>query len=130
MTRRVMLLVSLALSLALTLAACDRGVRVDDEDYGTTVKVASGETLIVRLGSNRTTGYGWRVRDLPDCLAQDGEPEYESKGAPGMMGAPGEETWRFTAGDAGEGALVLEYVRSWEEEQPPANLYEINVVVE
>jgi inhibitor of cysteine peptidase len=122
--------IAVALAVLMMGSACDGVVRVTEDDHGSAVELAEGETLVVTLESNRTTGYAWRVREVPDCLDQEGEPEYDTKGSPGMVGAPGEETWRFTAADADDGTLVLEYVRSWEEDEPPASLFELDVDVE
>ncbi len=111
-------------------AGCDRAVRVGDDDNGGSVTLAAGETLELVLESNPTTGYSWRVLDVPVCLEQQGDAEYDSDAPPGMMGAGGEETWLFTVVEPGEGTLALEYIRPWEEESEPAGTFEIEVVVE
>ncbi|MBN1192370.1 MAG: protease inhibitor I42 family protein [Coriobacteriia bacterium] len=130
MKRRYAALLAIALATVLVLSGCDDDVKLDEGADGSTVALRAGDVLELTLGSNRTTGYAWEAVQVPDCLEQSGEPEYESKGMPGMMGAPGEETWRFTASEAGEGTLLLEYRRSWETEQDPAQTFEVEVNVE
>jgi inhibitor of cysteine peptidase len=111
-------------------AGCADAVRLDDADNGGSVTLAAGDSLEVVLESNPTTGYSWRLVEIPDCLEQEGDAEYDSDAAPGMVGAGGEETWVFTAVEPGEGSLTLEYTRPWEEESDPAGTFEIEVVVE
>lgn len=129
-------LLSVAVGLALctvlvTSVGCERAVRLDDGDNGTSVTLATGETLKLVLTSNPTTGYSWSAAEVPACLEQDGGSEYDSDAPPGMMGAGGEETWRFTALEPGEGTLRLEYTRPWEsDEEAPVEVYEVEVVVE
>lgn len=126
---RVVLFVALGAMLVVA-CGCDRGVRLTGDDSGGSVTVPAGETFEVVLESNPTTGYSWGAVEIPDCVEQEGESEYESDAPPTMMGAGGEETWRFTAVEPGEGTLLLEYRRPWEEEPDVAGTFEIEVVVE
>jgi len=111
-------------------SGCDSAVRLKDDDNGTSVTLASGEALELVLTSNPTTGYSWSATEIPACLEQDGDPEYDSDAPPGMMGAGGEDTWRFTAVEPGEGTLRLEYSQPWEQDVAPVEIYEIDVTVE
>jgi len=110
---------------------CDGTTRLKDDDNGASVTLVTGDTLELVLTSNPTTGYSWSVVEVPACLEQDGEPEYDSDAPPFMMGAGGEDTWRFVAVEPGEGTLRLEYARPWEsDERAPVEVYEIEVTVE
>ncbi len=117
-------------TLLVTGLGCDRAVRLKDDDNGTSVTLATGEALELVLTSNPTTGYSWSAVEIPTCLEQEGEPEYDSDAPPGMMGAGGEDTWRFVAAEPGEGTLRLEYKKSWEGEVEAVEIYEIDVTVE
>lgn len=118
-------------ALMVASAGCDGATRLGDADNGSSITLAAGETLELVLTSNPTTGYSWSAAEVPDCLEQEGEAEYDSDALPGMMGAGGEDTWRFTAVEPGEGSLRLEYARPWESEQEaPAEIYQIDVTVE
>ena len=46
-----------------------------------------------------------------------------------LVGAGGNETFRFTASAAGTTTLSLEYRRPWETDQPAAQTYTLQVVV-
>lgn len=118
-------------ALVVASAGCDGATRLEDDDNGSSITLAAGETLELVLTSNPTTGYSWSAAEIPDCLEQEGEPEYDSDAPPGMMGAGGEDTWRFTAVERGEGTLRLKYARPWEsDETEPVEIYEIDVTVE
>ena len=95
-----------------------------------TLKV--GQTLIVALPSNPSTGYRWFVTVAPDpkVLAQQGEPTYQAApSATPMPGSGGTETTTFTATAAGATKVVLSYRRSFEPDQPDANTVTLAVVI-
>jgi len=129
--KRIWVVLTVTLGTMLLIASgCERGVRLGEDDSGGSVTVPVGETFEIVLESNPTTGYSWGPAEVPDCVEQEGESEYDSDAPPTMMGAGGEETWRFTAVETGEGTLRLEYRRPWEEEPDVAGTFEIEVVVE
>lgn len=101
-------------------------------DDGSQVALVVGETLVVTLSSNPTTGYSWQVAEGPGpVLAQVGEVEYREapqEGTP-LVGAGGTETFRFEAKGAGQTRLVLEYRRPWEETVEPEESFSVEVVV-
>ena len=109
---------------------CDGAVRLKDDDNGSSVTLATGEALELVLTSNPTTGYSWSAAEIPACVEQDGAPEYDSDAPPTMMGAGGEDTWRFVAVEPGEGTLRLEYSQPWEPDVEPIEVYEVEVTVE
>jgi inhibitor of cysteine peptidase len=75
-------------------------------DGGGEFALVTGDTLVVRLGANPTTGYDWRVVGTDDALLPAaGDPVY----APGadLAGAGGVYTFRFLAKAAGEAAVQI-----------------------
>jgi inhibitor of cysteine peptidase len=102
------------------------------EDDGGEVALAVGQTLVVTLASNPTTGYGWQVAEGPGpVLAQVGEAVYQEapqEGTP-LVGVGGTETFRFEGKDAGQTTLRLEYRRPWEEGVDPVETFTVAVVV-
>jgi predicted secreted protein len=71
--------------------------------------VAPGGSFEITVEANPSTGYAWRVARYPDELLD--EPTSRSSKPPeGVVGAPVEETFTFTAreGAAGEGEVELE----------------------
>jgi len=65
-----------------------------------------GDTLVVRLAGNPTTGYDWRVVSANDALLPAaGEPVYAPSAD--LPGAGGVYTFRFLAKAAGEAAVQI-----------------------
>lgn len=93
--------------------------------------LARGQTLVVALDSNPTTGYGWAVADVDkNVLRQVGDSVYQSSNTnPGVMGAGGTETFRFEAASAGTTTLKLIYRRSWETGVAPIKTFTVQVTV-
>lgn len=102
-----------------------------EADNGTSVSLAVGEVLIVRLGSNPSTGYSWQVREIGDNLVQVGESAYEATPVDEqIVGSGGHETWRFEAVSAGESTLELHYRQPFDDEAESAETWRIDVTVE
>ena len=95
-------------------------------------KMKVGETIMIQLDGNPTTGYTW---SCPDKDSMTGALKYENDkyvygGLPGMVGAGGTYYFVFKAAGKGNAKIHLEYKRSWEKNNPPASVYDLNVVVE
>lgn len=81
-------------------------VAVGESDAGGAFTLVIGDTLVVRLKANPTTGYQWRVMSTNDALLPAaGEPVYASSAD--LPGAGGVETFRFLAKAAGEAAVQI-----------------------
>jgi inhibitor of cysteine peptidase len=80
-----------------------------------------GDTLLISLPSNRTTGYGWDyLFSIAGLLRQDGEMDYhQAKRGKGMVGVGGTEIWKFMAVKKGETSLCFSYLRPWERSIAP-----------
>ncbi len=79
-------------------------VTLADKDNGRKVSLNAGDTLVVRLKSNVTTGYSWRMADgtpdtaLSSWLKTSGEPLYvPDPHAPHVVGSGGTQVFRFHA---------------------------------
>jgi len=95
--------------------------------------LAVGDTLVVTLPANPSTGYSWALTSAPAAavLAAPGEPAYtpdRTGGAP-MPGAGGKATFRFAAVGAGSTRVVLAYRRGWETGVPPVETVTVEVTV-
>jgi len=104
------------------------GVRIDDQDAGSTVRLAKGESLVVELDGNPTTGFNWFVKTIDESvLKQVGDAEFApDTEAPGSSGTV---TLRFTAVSPGSTTLELDYYRPFEQNVPPAQTYAVEVEV-
>ena len=75
--------------------------RVTEGEASAPIVLARGQTLVVALEANLTTGFRWEA--LPGyapTLAALGTPDYTGRGAYPMIGAPGDMTFRFRADSA------------------------------
>jgi inhibitor of cysteine peptidase len=79
------------------------------------VELASGGTLMVTLGSNKTTGFQWseqaEIAD-PSILEQTSHQYIAPQSS--VEGAPGKEEWTFKALKSGITTISMEYSRPWE----------------
>ncbi|WP_194814849.1 protease inhibitor I42 family protein [Nocardia sp. XZ_19_385] len=102
---------------------------VTDADNGQERKLSTGQQLVVRLGSNPSTGYGWQLTALDqNVVRQVSEKEYVSD-QPVMPGTPGTEVWTFVGNAAGVTELRMEYKRPWEQGVEPSKTFTLVLVV-
>lgn len=98
---------------------------------GTETKTASlshGDTLVVILESNASTGYSWSITSQPDpsVLASEGK-EIQPPTSP-MPGAAGHQIFSFSATASGTTRFTLTYARPFGD-QKPAQVETFNVTV-
>ena len=128
------LVILLTLLAALTMAtACSpqqQEVKATVDDNGREMQLKKGQTLVVTLEGNPTTGYSWELAGPLDeqVLRQAGEPEFESESD--LVGAGGVQILRFEAVNAGKFTLKLVYHRPWEKDVEPLETYSLQVVVQ
>ena len=106
-------------------------VKLDASNDNGQKELARGQTLVVTLDSNPTTGYSWAVADVDKAvLRQVGDAVYQSPNSnPNVVGAGGAQTYRFEAASAGATTLKLAYRRSWETGVAPIKTFTVQVVV-
>lgn len=123
----------LTLMVALTIATgCSpqqQEVKASIDDVGHEMQLKKGQTLVVTLEGNPTTGYSWEVAEPlnEQVLRQVGEPEFKAESD--ALGAGGVQILRFEAVNAGKTTLKLIYHRPWEEGVDPLETYSIEVMV-
>jgi inhibitor of cysteine peptidase len=103
-------------------------VEIDEADNRGEVVLNVGDTLLLSLESNPTTGYGWQISEIDQRMLREASHEYEAE-ASGLVGSGGREIWRFGALAAGRTTLQLEYRRPWEEGVEPEKTFSVQVVV-
>jgi inhibitor of cysteine peptidase len=127
-------------ALAVTVAACSlfqaspkpppEPVTVSADQSGTSVALASGQDLVVRLPSNPTTGHRWIYVEPKDAVLRvDGPSSYEAQSAGGAAGAGGTEIWKLAPLKPGQQQLRFEYRRPWEQDVPPSRVATYTVTV-
>ena len=117
-------------ALIATCVGCAPGGGRGAHGGGQTIRTAPGKEFTLTLVSNRTTGYGWQLSELPDkAIAQFISSEYVAPYAPRAVGAGGKELWRFRAIGRGTTTIGLVYVRPWEKSAAPADEARFTIIV-
>lgn len=108
-------------------AAPSAAITVTDKDNSKDIDLTAGQTLIVKLQGNPSTGYAWSVSGDPAPLKLT--KSYHERNKSGMAGAPQVAVLRFVASSPGVTNLTLVYRRSWEYNVAPAKTFSIRVNV-
>jgi inhibitor of cysteine peptidase len=95
------------------------------------INLAVGQSFMVQLASNPTTGYRWIYQQEGTAFLEPvGEPRYQSGPAPiGTVGGGGTEYFAFKATNIGQQTLKLEYLRPFVRDVPPVQTVSYNLVV-
>lgn len=128
---------SLAVLATLALPACGsdtgsdgdpRMVELTAEDAGSTVSVRPDDEIVVTLDSNATTGFAWELTAEPaaEILEFIGSEYVDPE--TGLVGAGGQEVWRFRAAAEGTTSFELTYLRSFSGETA-GEPFDLTVVV-
>ncbi|MBI5608117.1 MAG: protease inhibitor I42 family protein [Deltaproteobacteria bacterium] len=116
--------------LGLTLAACASedagsvaetdadltlGTTLTEADNGSTAAVVEGQSVLVALASNPTTGYDWAVTSVDKSLGYP-TTKYVKSGSATGSGGTTKLTWKTPTGGlaVGKHKVTLGYRRSWE----------------
>lgn len=95
---------------------------------GSSVGLNVGDTLVLVLEGNPSTGYNWDVGFYTlGVIEPAGEPEFQSSSD--LLGAGGTYTFRFLAVGEGESTLRLMYSRPLEKDVPEAKICDLSVTV-
>jgi len=133
--RKALLLTLLAAVTVLALSGCDlldRWLvppehRVDENASGGQVSVQVGETLVVALASNPSTGYGWEIVELDPLVLKLTKEDIKIDSD--LVGAGGTQLFFFEALQVGQTSLQLVYRRPWEEGVEPIGTFSMTVQV-
>ncbi len=104
-------------------------VNVGSSYSGKQVELSVGQSLVVTLDSNASTGYSWTQPQISDdsVLSATGNQTIAPQTTL-VVGAPGKEEWTFKALKKGTSTISMEYSRPWES-TPPAETFDLTVVV-
>ena len=101
-----------------------------EKDAGSVVQLKQGDTLIIKLQGNPSTGFTWGAASVDTAILKlEGDPAFEAE-TPGLPGSGGTLTFTFKAAGTGQTELQMIYYRPWEKGTPPANTFEVTVGVE
>ncbi|WP_426338040.1 protease inhibitor I42 family protein [Pseudoduganella sp. S-14] len=87
-------------------------MQVDEAQAGSSVILAEGELLIVRLKENASTGYRWAVEQTGGLAWED-----SGSGPAGVPGGAGIHEFRARADRVGRHDICLKHWRDWEGER-------------
>ena len=104
-------------------------VTVTDQDNGKDIDLIAGNTLLVKLKSNPSTGYAWTVSGDPSPLRLEKTTYVKNSKSSKAVGAPGMQVLRFGVSSSGMATLTVVYRRSWEYNVPPAKTFSVRVNV-
>ena len=126
--------ISLALLAAVFLAGCAEGLskeskKIIGKDNGGFVELAAGNSLIVELPGNPSTGFVWETESVDGAVLRQAVSYTPFKSDSNVIGAPGKITLRFKAIGSGKTALKLVYHRPWEKNAAPLKTYQVNIEV-
>jgi len=95
------------------------------------VELTHPQSLIVTLGANRTTGFGWTEdASIGDKnVVTQYEQNYVAPGEGAVAGAPGKQVWTFKSAGKGASVITVEYSRPWEGGEKGVFVYELTVTV-
>ena len=89
---------------------------VGEGHNGAALSAKPGDTLVVRLAENPTTGFRWAVTQAAAGVLQPLSDDFEAGGtAPGAGGA---RVLRYRVSATGEASLALQLARPWEANAP------------
>jgi inhibitor of cysteine peptidase len=102
---------------------------VNVSESGKQIELAPGDSLIVTLDSNPSTGFAWSISAITDeAIIDDVGNEFQGSDS-GLIGAGGQEVWTFEAGDKGTSTIEMQYSRSWETGVEPTATFNVTVIV-
>jgi inhibitor of cysteine peptidase len=101
---------------------------LNENDAGRTITVSPGDTFVIVLTGNPTTGFDWELGAGDAAIIKQAGPS-EFKPDSDALGAGGKVTMNFVALAPGKTVLRLDYRRSWETGVPAVRTFEITVAV-
>lgn len=102
-------------------------VVITDQDNGKDIDLPAGDTLVLRLESNPSTGFGWAIKGDPSPLKLVKSSTKKNGQNSHVVGAPVTQEFRLRAASAGMASLTLDYRRPWEHDVAPVKTFHVRV---
>jgi len=112
------------------LGACSAScLTLTEKDNDSTVSLIAGQSLIITLASNPSTGYSWNIVSIdPALLKQVGEKEYKQESD--RKGGGGHTIFRFRGTGKGKLSLKLAYYQGWEKNSSYEKTFTVTILTE
>ncbi len=106
---------------------------IDETQNGKTIKVKAGETVVIKLAGNPSTGYTWKLDSsaTPAGLTL-GKLDFTTPPQPPgqiRVGAGGTYQMRVEAKSVGSNKVELSYLRPWEKNKPAYKTFSVTIEV-
>jgi inhibitor of cysteine peptidase len=111
-TYRFLLVMVLAAACCTALATA-AVLPVSERDNGRTIGARVGDTILLKLQENPSTGYTWTLSVTPGLTVTR---DQHSPSILRRMGAPGTHEWQIRVMQSGEQTISAVYSRAWEAE--------------
>ena len=111
------LLISTSLLLIMGLMACNTSkkalMNTPSEKLDSIYNITVGETLVIELASNASTGYKWELtgQSSSKIISFEGREYTQEEKNQNLIGAGGTDLWSFKGTKKGEAVLHLRYIR-------------------
>lgn len=126
---RLLLPVSLLWLTACAAPSAPHNVFLDEQNR-CPQSLTIGQTLLLTLPSNPTTGFRWNIVDPAAAVVQSvGAEAYNAGNDDGIVGSAGHSTWRFLAKTAGTAHLKLLYRQPWATDVAAAQSFDCELQV-
>ena len=107
-------------------------IDIDASYDGQGIEIDVGESLLIILESNPTTGFRWELagpvdEDLLALIETRYEPGADIEAS--LVGAGGTEVWTFETLADGETTITLEYSRAWDGGEKAIETFEVTVTI-
>ena len=112
-----LLLFLLLAVLGMVVGCTSQEVSVTEADNGKTIELSQGQVLLLTLDSNITTGYEWDIENNNDQILSLESKEYVAPDTE-LVGAGGQEVYRFECVGTGQGTLTLIYHQPFDTAEP------------
>lgn len=127
-----LILATIPMSVCATPNVTDNLKTITEAENGNTIYIKEGQTFIVKLNENPSTGYSWELslsKGLGLLSDKYYSPDSSKKGGKPVIGAAGFHSWEIKAVDKGSQQVNGIYKRSWEPETGEGQTFKLNVVV-
>ena len=123
------LAVVLLLGILIVASIACGGKTVNESNSGSQIYLSVGETFVVKLASNPSTGYSWNLSAITNTSIINKTSNAYIPPSVQIPGRGGQETWKFQALSVGTATISMKYIQPWEPEAEPADTFEITVSV-